>query len=230
MSMYCHDQSGSSIIPNDHSGRNARAIVAAGPARRLVTIWGSNTLTLIVFVAGATSLASFAFHIGGQDQEFANADGTNSRVFIHMEVRRVWLPRALADLATHEAPPGAFLTHNDLARHLKLRGQEKVWYAVIVRGHDAEGGFVDIPIVRRPYNEPDLFRELLKILAIATGKPTDEPNNWLATASIGLVPDRLLERDPRDAVAELLNDSVAQLTRDFVGADAPHGPRFSDGE
>jgi hypothetical protein len=230
MYIYRHDHNGGSIISLDHPERNQRAVVATRPPRRLVSIWGSNNLTLLVLIAGTIGLALFAFHIGRHDQELASVDETNESMLVHFAVRRIWLPQALVDLATNEPPTGAILTHKDLTRHFEIRGQEKMWYAMIVRSHDAEGDFVDIPFVRWPYNEPDLFHEFLKILALATGKPTGEPNGWLSTASSSLLPDGLLKRDPREAVADLLNDPVASLSADFVDPDDQQAFRRHDRE
>jgi hypothetical protein len=224
MSMHFHSDNGSSLVPHDHADQDERAVVADPPARRLVSIGRSKTFTLLVIATGVMGLICFALYISKRDQEHANDDLTDESVVVRLEVVRVWLPRALVDLAKHEPPTGPIRTHADLTRLLELRGQEKIWYAMKMRAHDRNGDSIEIPFVRQPYREPDRFPELLEILSIATGYSPGELPEWFSNVSFGLLPESVLKRNPRDAVADLLKDPAAQRIADFAGAHDPHGP------
>ncbi len=53
---------------------------------------------------------------------------------------------------------------------LERNGRQNVWFALTTRHHKINGGAAVITYIRHPYLEPEHFRELLNVLAIATGK------------------------------------------------------------
>jgi len=93
-----------------------------------------------------------------------------------------------------------------LQRLLDLDHQDDLWYALSIRGHQANGGFADITFIRRPYTDSECFPELLNVLAMAAGNPPDYPTvDFLnfSTASVHVMPTDLWKRGPREAIADL---------------------------
>ncbi len=166
---------------------------------------------VFAIAAGAIGLTLFASHVSTEEQTLVNADEPGSGTIVRFEALDVWLPAVLIELAKPDAATGAMRTHADLRRYLEVRGQEDVWYAMKVRGHQTDGGFADMPFVRRPYNEPDAFSEFLEILAMAAGNSSGEPAAKFSSCSVRLLDQSLLKRDPRSAVAELLNGPGPRL-------------------
>jgi hypothetical protein len=54
--------------------------------------------------------------------------------------------------------------------------------------------------------------EPLEILAVATGNSQGEPAGKFSTPSFSLLPEASLNRNPQDAIADLLQDLAAQFT------------------
>ena len=211
MSMHRQSHDGSSMVAQvAQPEQDERAVLSARPATELASIWGSKIFTLLVMATGVTGLTCFALYVSKRNQEHASGNRTDASTLVRVEVRRVWLPRALVDLAKHEPPTGPIRTHAHLRRVLELRGQEKVWYAMTLWAHDSNGDFIDFPVVRQPYGEPEVFIELLEILSIATGNWPGEPPDRFSAVSFGLVPESLLKHEPRDGIAALLADPTAQ--------------------
>jgi hypothetical protein len=211
MSIRRRAQSGKSIVPRNRFEEDESVDMAARSPRLFVSIWESTVFIVFVTAAGALGLTRFASHVGGQDQDLASSDQPGGGIIIRSEVLRVWLPPALLELAKREPPVGTIRNHEAFRRFLEIRRQEKVWYAIAVRGYQANGDIVDMPFVRRPYGEPRQFPELLEMLAIATVNSSGDPMDKPSTTLVSPVPERLLRRDPLDAIAELLDDPAPRL-------------------
>jgi hypothetical protein len=150
---------------------------------------------------------------GQQDEEDS---GPGEGIIVRSEVLQVFLPQSLVVLAKGQSRSPALRDHGELRRYLKLEHQEDVWYALTIRGHQANGHLADITFIRRPYADSQNFPELLALLATAAGNPPHDVAADYSTASVQLMPAGSCKRDPRRVIAELgygRSASIAQEGR-----------------
>jgi hypothetical protein len=216
MSTYRQQQDRGSILPHDRVLHDDSVLVAARLPRRLVSKWGKVIFQVLAIAAAVLGLTRFAFRVSSKGQMLGATDRNVEGVLVHVDVHRVWLPSGLIALTNGELSIGVLRTHDDLRRHLELRGQENLWYAMIVRGYHSDGLIDDIPIVHRPYSEPQWFPELLEILALAAGNVPRAPNGWFSTTAVSLLPESFLKRDPRDAVLDLPIDAEPSVNAESI--------------
>ena len=216
MPIYYHENNRRPVVPRDRARQGETVLATARSPRRLVSKLGSEIFLLFVIAGGAMGLISFASHVSKQDQKHADTDKRGGDMPLRFEIPRIWLPPVLVELAKHEPSTGVINSHEDLRQRLELRGQENVWYAMQLRGHYDDGLIVDTPIVRRPYTAPQSFPELLEILSIVAGKSPGEPTDRFMATVVSLLPESLLTRDPRDAVADLLHDPASTLNAQSI--------------
>jgi hypothetical protein len=139
-------------------------------------------------------LTRFAYHVTRHAHGLADDDGADAGIVIRTEVLHLWLPQTLLEQAKHRP----------LQQFLERQGQDNLWYALTVRGHQHNGGFADITIVRRPCNDPARLSELLDILATAGGNPPSDPKLDFSHASVHIIAEEMAHREPREVIAELL--------------------------
>jgi hypothetical protein len=216
MSIYGRDNNRKPSHLTDHTGDGGSAVAPARSLWRLVSNWGRTIFLIFVMVAGTIGLSCFAAHVSVLNQTAAEADEPDWGLVVRIEVVRVWLPPVLSDLAKQNSPDGVIRTHEDLRWILELRGQQQAWYAMIWRGYSAHRDFVDLPVVRQPYSEPLLFPDLVELLSSAAGHSHDEPTGRYPTTSFELLPESFLKREPRAAIADLLDDPPAPLNTTIV--------------
>jgi hypothetical protein len=121
----------------------------------------------------------------------------------------LWLHETLVELAGEPFRAQVVRNHQDLKRLLELRNQQDLWYALTAQGHQVNGGFVDLTVIRRPYHDPQFSSEFQAVLATAGGNPPRYPDTDFSTASIHLNPAELAKREPRRAIAELFRQPLA---------------------
>jgi hypothetical protein len=182
------------IARHDVDGRGRPTFAAGRFPRRFLTIWGDRIFMAIVIVAAVIGLNGFASHVTRRAQEASSADGSGDGTVIHTEALHLWLPETLFSRTTHES----------LQQFLERPGQENIWYALTMRGHQVNGAFSDITIIRRPCNDPDHLPELLDILATAGGNPPSDPIVDFSTAAVHIIDEELAKREPSEVIAELL--------------------------
>jgi hypothetical protein len=119
-------------------------------------------------------------------------------------VLHLWLPETLIELASRQAQSPVVRDPGEMRRYLELREQECLWFALTTRGHQVNGEFVDMTVIRRPYQEPHLFPELRAMLAKAAGNPPRDPTAELSTASVHIMTEESWKREPREVIGELL--------------------------
>jgi len=192
------------IAPHDFSGSEDPIFTAGPPPRRFQSIWGGTIFTMIVFAAGVVGLARLSFHVARQAQELEPADRPGAGIIVRSELLRLWLPQTLTELAKRQSQSRVVRTHGELQRFLELQDQEDLWYAQTTRGHQVNGDFTDITVIRRPYDDPLHFPELLDILATAAGNPPSYPNADFSKASVHIIARDLLKCESREVMAELL--------------------------
>ena len=175
-------------------------------ATPLASIQKSKIVMVLVIACGTMGLSRFATSVTQLRHNIANGDQPGGGIIVRSEVLQIWLPETLVGLAKLQSRSGVLQTHEDLAGYLEDRGERDLWYALTVRSYLVDGGLDDTTFIRHPFREPERFSELLGILAVAAGSPHAGAGTELDSALNHVVPDRLLEHDPRDAMAELLGD------------------------
>jgi hypothetical protein len=192
-----------SVSVDGRAGRGTERSATRYPGR-IRRSWGSKILPLLTLGIGILGLARFASQVGTRNPRLAFDDRPDSGIFLRSEVLDIWLPQTFVELASHQARTGELRTHDELQRFLEVRGQGGLWYAVTIRGYQAEGRHEDLTEIRWPQQGARDFPEFLAILsALAEDQPTD-PANQYSTASFHVLPQALIEREPREVMAELL--------------------------
>jgi hypothetical protein len=178
------------------------------------TRWGEMFLMVLVFSAGAIGLFGFSIHVTRQDRELEPANRPGAGIIVRSEPIHLWLPQALAELAQRQSQSPVVRTHEELRRFLETEDRQDLWYARTTRGHQVNGEVVDITVIRRPYDDPIHFSELLDVVATAAGKPPRDPEADYSEASVHILAQELLKREPREVMAELLGHPVPTLDRE----------------
>ncbi len=175
----------------------AGSLRAAGRSlRRFQALWGGTALMAIVFATGVIGLARLSGHVSHQAAKPDLANLPDAGLIVRTEVLHLWLPQTLFERAKCQS----------MQQLLAFPEQDDMWYAVTNRLHQVDGGFVDLTLIRRPYNDPSHFEELLQILATVAGNPPHTPDTDYSKAEVHRIPQELLKRDPRKLMAELLGD------------------------
>jgi hypothetical protein len=185
--------------------RHEKPICGTGGSQcRLLRIWGSNLIMVLVIAAATLALAQIGSDVSTPDENLASADLPDTGVIVRYELHRIWLPPTLMELAKTRSQSRTFSTFEDLKRILEHRGQQDVWYAVTLRGQQDDGDHVDLTFVRQPYHDRNRFPELQTILAAAAGNRPIDAAADSSTPSVHLLPETALKREPREVMAELL--------------------------
>jgi hypothetical protein len=195
------------IAPQDFAMSEEPIFTANLSPRRFQSIRGGRVFMMIIFVAGALSLARLSLHVTHQAQELDPADSPGAGITVRTELLRIWLPRTLTELAERQTHSRVVRTHEELRRFLELNNRKDLWYALTMRGHQADGNIVEMTFIQWPYDDSRHFRELQDILATAAGNPPRNPGPDYSKASIYIIAQELLKREPREVMAELLRDA-----------------------
>jgi hypothetical protein len=160
---------------------------------------------LAVFLgAGILAIAVFGHLLDQHNQSVDANHRPGDNLIIRYEVAQIWLPQSLSELAERNTTKDAIRTHEELRRALERGHNEHVWYALTVRGHQTNAEFGDITFIRSPYSDQTNFAEFMDILAVAAGNPPADNAVDYSVASIDVLPEELLNREPRAVVRELL--------------------------
>ncbi len=196
--------------PASHKGRYLRRLTAA--ARDTVFIG-----LLLAPMVGLSWLVSLD---GGRGSEAEAGNHSGSGAIVREEVLCLWLPGTLCAAAERPNELARLCTHEELRDWLRARNEEDLWYALTSRGHQVNGGSADRTVIRLPGHDPSLFEEFLAVLATAGGDPPRYPFVDFSTAVVRRIPDEFRDREPRDAMVDLLG-----LTSTPVVRDKPWSPR-----
>ncbi len=175
---------------------------------------------MLILAGGVIGLARLSFHVARQDPELEPASSSGVGIIVRSDTIHVWLPRRLTELAPGQFQSRSIRTREELRRLLELEGREDLWYALTARGHQIDGHFADITMIRRPYDDPSHFPELMEILATIAGAPSRHAEADFSRASVHIIAEDLLEREPREVMAGLLG-----LPDPAADRGARHDPR-----
>jgi hypothetical protein len=166
----------------------------------LITILFQTAGTMMVVIAGIVGLVYVSF----QARSPGPADRPGSGIFVRTEVTALWVPRALRDVAQGEAVTAVFRSPETLQTELKRRGLNDAWYALTYRGYQVNGDRAEITQVRRiseAYAHVEEFRDMM---AMAAGHPPRHERREFSQVKVEIIPDTLLNADPRKAVSQLI--------------------------
>ena len=209
---YDHHVAG--VIPPDRARGERPGFAAVDLRQRPLRTWGATLFMVFATGFGMIALTCFADHVSMHDHKLAAADEPGAGMIIRSELRQVWLSRSLLELAKRESLSERFVTFDDFKTSLEIRDQENTWYAVTFRSHRADGNFGDLTIVRRPYHDPGHFPEIQTILDMVAANPIPDPSADISKPLVCLLPEELLKREPREAMAELLGHPVERQRSD----------------
>jgi hypothetical protein len=185
---------------------------AAPPAQNPSGIdqsWQGKAGLLAVAMLGAVGLVRLADHVTTPQSE------GNGGIIVRNELISLWVYPGLLELAQCPEDVAACRTLEGYRQYAEERGLEKAWYVITSRGYQVNGETAVLTTIRRPYdlNEP-FYAEFPGVLAIAAGKPPHNPLTDFSRVKVGVIPDRLLDADPRAVLDELrmLEDQPAQGT------------------
>jgi hypothetical protein len=165
------------------------------PLGALLSRLVGNVMIVVVFLTTAIGLTQFDALAPRPSGALEFSDPPGSGVIVRSEVIHMWLPEILADPARQEFPALVARTHQELKKMLERGGQENLWYAITVRGHQANLGAADISFIRRPYCEPENFQELMDVLATVAGSPPCHPSADYSAAIVHIMPAGVSQRE-----------------------------------
>jgi hypothetical protein len=154
-----------------------------------------NLMIVVMVVATAIGLTQFGALAPRPSGAVEFSAPPGSGVIVRSEVAHLWVPEILVDSALHELPALSAQTHQELKKALERRGQENLWYAITLRGHQVNHGATDISFIRYPYREPENLQELMDVLAAAAGNPPRHPSADYSAAIVHIMPAGMSERE-----------------------------------
>jgi hypothetical protein len=172
---------------------------------RLLRSVGGKALIIFLLVATALGFTLLDSCVIRPGRSMKLPDRPGSGVMIRTECTHLWLPETLIELARNPSETLGEQTHEGLRIALDRREQQGLWYAFTLRSHQADGRTAESNYVRRPYREPENFRELPEILARAAGNPSPSPASRFSAAEIHILSREQSGREPREVVAELFS-------------------------
>jgi hypothetical protein len=159
-----------------------------------------NVMIVVLFLTTAIGLTQFDALAPRPSGALEFSDPPGSGVIVRSEVIHMWLPEILADPARQEFPALVARTHQELKKMLERGGQENLWYAITVRGHQANHGASDISFIRYPYREPENLQELMDVLATVAGRPPRHPSADYSAAVVQIMPEGMSQREWLEAM------------------------------
>ena len=159
--------------------------------------WPGNYALVAVAIVGAIGLGRLAHHVATPGPE------TNGGIIVRSEVASLWLHPALFELAQRpsESPCRSL---QEFRQYAEEWGLEKAWYVITVKVTQTNGEMLLLTTICRPYEmDSSKYLDFLSVLATAAGKPPANLSTDFRDAKIGVIPDYLLDADPRATLDEL---------------------------
>ena len=175
---------------------------------RLFRRLGGKVLIIFLLVATAFGITWLDPQVIRSGPSMEPVERPGAGVIIRTEATHLWFPETLIDLARDESKSSHLQTHAELRIALERRGQQNLWYAFTLRLHQADRGVSEITYIRRPYREPENFREVPEILARAAGDPSWSRTPRFSTAEVHILSSEQTRREPHKLVEKLLSVPV----------------------
>jgi hypothetical protein len=186
----------------------------ADAVKRFLAPWGESAWIGVILAAAVIGLSHLGIHAPRPDPETEADDHSGRGTVVRNELLRIWLPETLSDLARRQSQCRVLQNHEELKQFLERDEQEELWYALTWRGHQANGGFADITVIRHPHREPQYFPEFLAVMATSAGNPPSGPDLDFSTGAVSLIPEGSRDRDAHEVMVELLRNPPPPRLRD----------------
>jgi hypothetical protein len=172
----------------------------------LAILWG-RALIGVLCVGAAIGLTRLASAPSRPRAHAEYIGPPSSGITVRTELADIWLPRELYELAQRRAGNPVPLSDEEWARERQQRRDGNLWYALSDRLYQVDGRVAEVTTIYFPGRFPRQSDRLLEVVqAIAERSPRGSDSER-SKASFHVIPDALLELEPRDAVAELLRVS-----------------------
>jgi hypothetical protein len=129
-----------------------------------------------------------------------------SGIVVSTEVRAIWIPSALLDLARHQAGPRMDWSPQALQSYLERNGWRDACFALTCRVHQVNGKSNEITQIRWLNEAADHLEELQAVMATAAGRPP-RVRGWEHTR-VEVIPDRLQAVESREVIIRLMTELV----------------------
>jgi hypothetical protein len=183
--------------------------------KRPLLIGGERVVMALVLAGALFALTRFAKHAARPDQELDADNIPGGGVFVRTEALRLWVPEELSELVRRDESESAAPVRGELERCLEQRRRKGLWYALTTRAYQVDGRFTDLTVVRRPYDNPQHFSELLELLASLAGEVPGDSIEDFSTLKIHVLPEELSRADPSEIIGGLLEDASIAEGRDL---------------
>jgi hypothetical protein len=170
-------------------------------------------VVLAVLLAGVIAVIELSGFLARREPGSARPAPPGSGIAYHVQVETIYLHPTFVALAKLSPEPAAIRSHDALCAYLKSCGSEAAWYAITTRSF-AASGITTLTSYSRPYDSPGSFAQFVDLLAAAAGKPPSYPESDYSRARVVVIPDDLARREPREAIAELLELTVSPAVGD----------------
>jgi hypothetical protein len=207
-------------MTRDDRGESAEPVSRKGRLLRRLTGAARDAIFIGLLVAPMIGLIWLVSLDGGRGGEAEHGNHSGSGAIMREEVLCLWLPGTLCAPSERSNELARLRTHEELRDWLRARNEEDLWYALTSRGHQENGGYADRTVIRCPGQDPSLFEEVMAVLATAGGNPPRYLLVDFSTAIVRRIPDEIRDREPRDAMVDLLG-----LASTPVVDDKPSSPR-----
>jgi hypothetical protein len=157
-----------------------------------------------VVVIGTMGIIWLSFKVSRPDHNPANEPGRGASDLTHSEVDRIFVPKALEELARSPTNLAALDTDDSIQRWLQQHGLEKAWYAITFRQFQKNGEHKWLTTHCRPYENPTKVLEFRYVLEALSGDPPTTPLVDYSTAEIVVIPPEIAAKEPAGAIAELM--------------------------
>lgn len=197
---------GASIEAADHVAEST----LGNEPRRFLSSRAENTGVVILVAAAMLAVAWFQCDRLQPPRKLNPDEIPGSGSVVQTEVVHVWMPEALRQLAGPPTEGRDARDHVDIRRLLEQRHQEHLRYAVTLRGHQVNGRHSDVTFVRRPYEDARILPEFLDTLKFVSGARNRDTGTDFSGASVHIVSEELLLREPAEIAAELQRTGAHQ--------------------
>lgn len=123
-----------------------------------------------------------------------------SGITIRSDILTIYAPKAFFDFA--KAHP-EITTNDELVRMIR-QAKLNVWFAIVVRNHQANGFFTDVPIWYRPGERPECFDDAKAVLHTLAGNPPGHGAAAYSNAKTVVIDNAMMEVEPVDGLRQLL--------------------------
>jgi hypothetical protein len=146
---------------------------------------------------GAVGLSLFARFIWNR----ARHDEPPRTRYDHEQTTVVYMPPRLIEFAKRHGP-SSIKTNDELLRLIERDALQQSWMVIVLHTRD-DDTITELPIIVQPGQVAHLFQLTIGALHIAAGRRQD------GVEPLVVIPQRLLAKEPLEALPELLEQSTA---------------------